>query len=57
MYETVDRVKEGMPGRAIVTAIGHPISIDQHLCQLVDKLPSYLKDIKDYLNITLPSDF
>ena len=46
-----------MPGRPIVSAIGHPrekISefIDLHLRQHVEDLPSYLKDTTDYLNKT-----
>lgn len=46
-----------MPGRLIVSAIGHPTEkiyefIDLHLCPHVEDLPSYLKDTSDYLNKT-----
>eukprot|EP00105_Crassostrea_gigas_P004177 XP_011417314.1 PREDICTED: uncharacterized protein LOC105320883 [Crassostrea gigas] len=49
--------KEGMPGRPIVSAIGHPTEkisefIDLHLRPHVEDLPSYLKDTTDYLNKT-----
>ncbi|XP_062572166.1 uncharacterized protein LOC134234122 [Saccostrea cucullata] len=50
--------KEGMPGRPIVSAIGHPTEkisefIDLHLRPHVESLPSYLKDTMDYINKTL----
>ncbi|XP_056017307.1 uncharacterized protein LOC125656461 [Ostrea edulis] len=49
--------KKDMPGRPIVSAIGHPTEkisefIDLHLRQHVEDLPSYLKDTTDYLNKT-----
>lgn len=49
--------KEGMPGRPIVSAIGHPTEkisefIDLHLRPHVEDLPSYLKDTTYYLNKT-----
>nr|XP_022316718.1 uncharacterized protein LOC111120285 [Crassostrea virginica] len=53
--------KEGMPGRPIVSAIGHPTEkiseyIDLHLRPHVEKLPSYLKDTTDYINKTPSTD-
>ena len=53
--------KEGMPGRPIVSAIGHPTEnisefIDLHLRPHVESLPSYLKDTTDYLNKTPSSN-
>ncbi|XP_062610216.1 uncharacterized protein LOC134271997 [Saccostrea cucullata] len=49
--------KEGMPGRPIVSAIGHPMEkisefIDLHLRPHVENLPSYLKDTTNYINKT-----
>lgn len=46
-----------MPGRPIVSAIGHPTEkisefIDLHLRPQVEDLPSYLKDTTHYLNKT-----
>eukprot|EP00105_Crassostrea_gigas_P005310 XP_011418863.1 PREDICTED: uncharacterized protein LOC105322042 [Crassostrea gigas] len=48
---------EGMPGRPIISAIGHPMEtisefIDLHLRPHVEDLPSYLQDTTDYLNKT-----
>ena len=53
--------KPGMPGRPIVSAIGHPTEkisefIDLHLRPHVENLPSYLKDTTDYLNKTPSSN-
>lgn len=53
--------KEGMPGRPIVSAIGHPTEkiseyIDLHLRPHVENLPSYLKDTTDYINKTPSAD-
>ncbi|KAK3107779.1 hypothetical protein FSP39_022084 [Pinctada imbricata] len=49
--------KEGIPGRPIVSAIGHPTEkisqfLDYHLKDHVEKLPSYLKDTTDYIKKT-----
>ena len=49
--------KEGVPGRPIVSAIGHPTEkisqfLDYHLKDHVEKLPSYLKDTTDYIKKT-----
>ena len=53
--------KKDMPGRPIVSAIGHPTEnksefLDLHLRPHVESLPSYLKDTTDYLNKTPSSD-
>ncbi|XP_055997948.1 uncharacterized protein LOC130047308 [Ostrea edulis] len=53
--------KEGMPGRPIVSAIGHPTEkisefLDLHLRPHVEKLQSSLKDTTDYINKTPSSN-
>ena len=53
--------KDGIPGRPIVSAIGHHTEkisefLDYHLRHHVEKLPSFLKDTTDYLNKTPSSN-
>jgi hypothetical protein len=45
---------DGMPGRPIASAIGHPTEriskfLDPHLRPHMENLPSYLKDTSDYI--------